>query len=726
MIKRSKLKSLLALLLAASLCGCGKEAQQTDAGSTIALIEPVVEGVIGEKAEYRNIYNFKTYSASVYPVITEYSYAKAMQVEGYDVFFGESVKKNDTLIHASTESLDEQIENLEERIASMDESIAEQQKNLEEKLAPDKEQLGTYKWAYEAYLNGQAPAETIPSADGSEMVTNPEYTAWQKELTRWEGQYRILNHSIYMQEEAFRQSKELYELERAYLCEQLAALKASRKDNLVSAKQEGVVVGLDINKSSDRWDATLTQYGYADAEQSLIAVADLNSKILKTDYISKSDLAKVKEYYALINGKKYEVRYIPMSNEEYTKITASGEKPYTTFEFVGDASDVEIGGFAVITMFSDKKENVLSVPKSAIRKDETGHYVYVMQGSDSVYTPVKIGVSDGAYTEIVSGLSQGDMVMTEAALAYSNETVTVGYGSYNTSFKETGRMVYSQSESVVNPVQYGTTYFGEYKVENYQYVEKGDLIATIRVSPDDITIQRNKTKLQRAQERLAELIAEDNENNAKTIEAKREEIAEIEELIAEMERDGRTTEIRATRSGIITRLVEYDNEEILYHESLFVKISDSTTCYLEVVNSNQLLNYGNEVTVSYRDLDETTKTCTGTVVNVSNMAVSSDLQGDNAYIMLSQEDISNMALTNSSRENYWNQYRYQITATMREMNNILVVPRNAVVEIEGRTYVYVKDEQGNVKAVGFVAAGYNSSEYWVIEGLTEGMVLCLK
>ena len=66
-----------------------------------------------------------------------------------------------------------------------------------------------------------------------------------------------------------------------------------------------------------------------------------------------------------------------MSNEEYTKITASGEKPYTTFEFVGDASDVEIGGFAVITMFSDKKENVLSVPKSAIRKDETGHYVYI-------------------------------------------------------------------------------------------------------------------------------------------------------------------------------------------------------------------------------------------------------------------------------------------------------------------------------------------------------------
>lgn len=726
MIKRSKIKSLLALVIAVSLCGCGTEAQQTGAGSEIALVEPVVEGVSGEKAEYRNLYNFKTYSASIYPMIKEYSYAKAMQVEGYDVFFGEEVQKNDTLVHGSTESLDDQIENMEERIATMDESIAEAQKELEEKLASDKEQLGTYKWAYEAYLNGQAPAEMIPSADGSEMVANPEYAAWQKELTRWEGQYRILNHSIYMQEEAFRQRKELHDLERAYLCEQLVALKASRKDSLLSAKEEGMIVGLAIRKSNDRWDATLTQYGYMDAEQSVVAVGDVNTKILKTDYISKSDLAKVKEYYALINGKRYEVRYIPMSNEEYTKITASGEKPYTTFEFVDDASDVEVGGFAVITMFSDKKENVLSVPKSAIRKDETGNYVYVMQGSESVYTPVKIGVSDGAYTEIVSGLSQGDVVLTESALTYSNETVTIGYGSYNTAFKESGRMVYSQWDNVVNPVEYGTTYFGEYLVENYEYVEKGDVIATIRVKKDDITIQRNKTKLQRAQERLAELEAENNENNAKTIEAKKEEIAEIAELIAEMEGDGRTTEICAPRSGIVTYLEPYDNETILYHESLIAQIADSSTCYLEVVNTNQLLNYGNEVSISYRGLDETTKTCSGTVVNVSNMAVSSDLQGDNAYIMLSQEDISEMALTNTKRENYWNQYRYQVTATVREMNDILVVPRKAVVEIEGRTYVYVKDEQGNVKAVGFVAAGYNSSEYWVIEGLTEGMVLCLK
>ena len=45
---------------------------------------------------------------------------------------------------------------------------------------------------------------------------------------------------------------------------------------------------------------------------------------------------------------------------------------------------------------------------------------------------------------------------------------------------------------------------------------------------------------------------------------------------------------------------------------------------------------------------------------------------------------------------------------------------------QGTIRITLKYEQGKVKAVGFVAAGYNSSEYWVIEGLTEGMELCLK
>ncbi len=714
MIKKRVMSSLLAAVLVFSFAGCGQEAQNTSGEAGAALVEPVIEAVSGEKAAYRNLYNYKVYSASVYPTVKEYSFAKTTEIENYGAFWGGSVEDKSVLAYGSTETIDEQIENMEERIADMDENIVKTQEKLDEGLAPDLEEekrliqvLGEF--------DQRKPPETVQAADGSGTVTNPEYSKWESERRVFEGKYRILSHDIDMRQESFRQQKELYELERAYLVEQLNDMKTSRKENVVYAKESGEVVALKLKDSAQM-----------NAEEAVVAVGNTTEKILRTDYISKSDMAKAQEVYALINGVRYEVEYVPMSNDEYTEITAEGGKAYTTFKFAGDASAVEIGGYGVVTLFTDKKENVLSVPKSALRKDENGYFVYVMKNGDSVYTSVKIGMTDGAYTEILSGLAEGDVVMVDTVMEYSGETVQVAYGSYSTTFKNNGHMVYSESEVVNNPVEYGTTYFGEYLVVPYQHVEKGDVIATIRVKKDEITIQRNKVKLQRAQERLNELIAENNENNAETIEARQEEIAELEELIREMEADAATTEIKAPRSGMITNLGRYETETILYYESFIVEIADETSCYLELENTNQLLNYGNNVEITYNGQDGSSMFSTGVVASISAAGVSSELQSENAYILLPEESIPDMAVSNLNRENYWNRNRYQVTATVRKMDNILVVPRNAVRDIDGCAYVYVKDEQGNVKAISFVAAGYNASEYWVIEGLTEGMKLCLK
>ena len=67
-----------------------------------------------------------------------------------------------------------------------------------------------------------------------------------------------------------------------------------------------------------------------------------------------------------------------------------------------------------------------------------------------------------------------------------------------------------------------------------------------------------------------------------------------------------------------------------------------------------------------------------------------------------------------------------MTATIREMDNVLLVPKKAVTEKNGCTYVNVMDEQGNVTPRSFVAGGYDASNYWVIEGLSEGMIICLE
>ena len=60
------------------------------------------------------------------------------------------------------------------------------------------------------------------------------------------------------------------------------------------------------------------------------------------------------------------------------------------------------------------------------------------------------------------------------------------------------------------------------------------------------------------------------------------------------------------------------------------------------------------------------------------------------------------------------------------MKNVLVGPKREVKESNGCTYVNVIGEQGEVIPTSFIAGGYDNANYWVIEGLTEGMKVCLE
>jgi RND family efflux transporter MFP subunit len=64
----------------------------------------------------------------------------------------------------------------------------------------------------------------------------------------------------------------------------------------------------------------------------------------------------------------------------------------------------------------EKRDQVLSLPSSALRFDGGSPFVYVVAAGDSVRrTSVEIGVDDAGWTEIVGGLSGSERVVTGAA-----------------------------------------------------------------------------------------------------------------------------------------------------------------------------------------------------------------------------------------------------------------------------------------------------------------------
>lgn len=723
---------ILTACMTFSLAGCGETARNPEETESIELLNPVGVAFHYEKAAKRTIYKTTTYSALICPYAEEYEFSSSQVFEDYTAYPGQSVKKGQTLLKSNTESVDKQIEDLTESMKQaaeeMEEYLKEANEALEE-IAKKRDMLGDMMHKAQNNVPPQTITVTDPATGAVTEVSNPDYEVWNSQYTKLDTTYRVYYIDAEKRQQAISQKTELYNLDTEYRKKLLARLKQDRGNSTVDSKMDGVVAAIRY-LDNNQW---------VSGETPLVAVADLDRKEMKCDYINKSTVAKAKDLYAIIHGKRYEIEYQAMDTDEYKRIQEENGKVYSTF-YLKDDAEVEIGTYAVIVIVEEKNENVVAVPKDAVKRDSTSQYVYVVNGTELVYTPVKTGISDGVYTEIVSGLEEGANVLTEQASKITgNRTAKLEKGSINYNFSSTGYLTYPSYVLEKNPVEYGTVYFVENYVSMYQQVKKGDVLAKVRVVPDTVQLEKNEQKLVREKERLAELIAEQEKDEyQKQIEAKQENIADLEELIADMKADFQVKEIKASINGIVTGINSYEAESLVRSGDAMYQISDETKSFLFVVDDRSQLTYGNEVTVTYKGSNGMDTQVTGEVVSLNQMVASRMLTTDNkvttgwnnenagAIIQLSPEIIGQMAGSTADDSGWWSRSAYTVTAEIRNMENVLLVPKGAVKEKDGATYVNVKLEDGSIESRSFIAGGSNNSYYWCVEGLTEGMEICLE
>ena len=735
-----KLRRLFPVLLctAVLLGGCGQETPEP-AMAQIELLEPVGVGMSYVEAERRNLYEAEVYSGIVCPFVEEYEMEKSFSFGGFDAWPGEAVRKGSALLHADTEQIDDKIREMEKSIAAMEEEYLEYAadtreamiepmgerdrcKSILDNLERDKPEqylpAGEPGAGQEDGTPGEGQEDGAPGdGESSEPRENPAYTAWAQDYKRFDGQYRNLALSVDILEEKLKQRTELYELDHAWMLTQLEQLEKERSRSVLTAGMNGYVASLGENV-----------YGQANGKKPLVAVADTDRLELRCDYINKAAVSKAEEVYAVVNGKRYEVEYHALESDEYNRLKEQNDKVYSTFTFLGDTESVSMGSYAAIIVVKQSARDVVAVPRDAVRKDDSGSYVYVVKDGESVYTPVRTGMRDGLYTEILSGVEAGDKMLSEQSLTAGESRVKLETGKTGSQFNGEGLCVYPDREAVVNPVKYGTCYYVERQVSLYQQVKKGDVLATIRVVADQTELERNERKLTREQERLADLKKLGEEENKKAIAAKEEVIRELEELIAEMKADFATSQIRSPMDGVITYVNEFEKEQLLPGESVLFYVANDELNYIVVEDKNGQLTYGNRVSVFYTGANNEKQEAFGTVVTLNHMALSKALLTDpqEALILVDPEYVGDIAGTTVDEDGWWHNYWYKVSVPIRTMENVLLVPRKAVTEVSGSTYVKVWTQDGGVDYVSFIAGGSDGANYWVAEGLTEGMEICLE
>ena len=701
-IKRLLCLTIASVLIMGSFAACGSS---DDSDTEVELVEPV--GVTADYAVVtrRDLATSKVLSGKVVPKTVETHFPTNQQFKSFAKLPGAEVKAGDAIMYASTEAIDKQIEDMEKHISEALEDYSEVIADYNKTLAEAKFDVDYY---------GQI-------VQNFEKMTDAEKASYggmgyDAEYAKYKGKYQNAVARKERCEQDIKEKTELYELDADFDKKTLKRLRAKRNDVIASAPISGRVVAINY------FDET----SYINKEVSVAAVGDFNNLEVKTEMIYQSEVKKAVDVYAIVNGVRYDTMYKELTVEE-KEAAAEQSESFSTFLISDPEKTVKAGDYAAIVLVTDKRDDVLTVPKDAVNTDADGAFVYVFDGEKTNYTPVKTGLISGLYTEIVSGLNEGDKVVSEFKVDRSSKTSTLSRGRITANYKGNGYLYYSKVEWIKNPVEYGTTYIDELKVHRYERVEKGQEIAVIRVKANDVDIRRNERTLQRAKEDLAELEKNnENDRNKRQIKNQNEYIKELEEKLSDMKKDKVRTTVVAPYSGIITDIINFEEGDILQKDGRVAQISSETDCFVVVEDTSGQLSCGNKADIAYTNAENQKVQVVGDVVTVAPCALSKYLTTNYVLIQVSPEDMAAMAETNRGADGWWSRTQFGVSADIRSMDNVILVPRSAVKFEGGVTYVKVLDENGNPDYLSFIAGGSDNNNYWVAEGLTEGMTICLE
>lgn len=696
MMKKKVICAALSMTMILSMfSACGKNVASSE---DITLVEPV--GVTENYAtvEYRDLVNYEVFSGKVVPKTYEFNFASGQNFQKYGSLPGTAVKVGDPIAIASTENIDEQIKLKKEQIKDTEISYEETMEDLNDGLAKEKGDIDNLQ-------------QIVSNFENMTEEEKKNYKNYDSEYRKYLGYFQSTVAGIEKYEHQIKSQTDMFNLDIDFYKKELNRLNIKRNDVLATAPVDGTVVAVRYFENGE----------YVNKDTVVGAVGDFNNLRVKTEFIYKNDIKRAVEYYAFANGKRYEATFL----EDETEVGASPTESFSAFKISDPNNEIKVGDFVVIVLVKAEKKNVLCVPTEAINTDADGSYVYLYSEDGTARMTVSTGLRSGFYTEITAGLSEGDKIVSEFKVDQRTKTEKVTKGSISSDYSETGYMFYSQAEIIKNKVQYGTTYIKELKVKRNERVTKGQELASIYVIPDDISIRRKERTLLRATEDLNEMLKDDN-SNKRTIKHQREYIDDLNKEISEMKADSTSTSIVSPVDGIVTWIGQFEEGDILLPDTYVCAVSDEANCFITVDDASGLLTYGNITTIEYDDGDGKKATSEGMVVNVAPCALSSKLKPGFSLIRVSSDDLAKMASANRGYDGYWARSSFKVTAKLRTVDNVVLIPKRAVKVDNGVTYAVVLDENNKPAYKSFIAGGSDVTYYWVVDGLDEGTTICLE
>lgn len=204
-----------------------------------------------------------------------------------------------------------------------------------------------------------------------------------------------------------------------YLSAQAAFLTAQTEYEPLKELNEDGSVTISSPAAGYLAQVSVAAGDYVEMGQPLATVARSGRMQLKAHVSQKyfDRLGDVRDANFSFAGKTYTVSAMNGSLYSAGRIVSQGSSLIpVVFEFDGGNS-VPDGAYVDVSLVGRRREDVMTLPLSAITEQQGLHYVYV-QLDPECYSrrEVRLGADDGSRVEILSGIRPGDRVVTKGAI----------------------------------------------------------------------------------------------------------------------------------------------------------------------------------------------------------------------------------------------------------------------------------------------------------------------
>lgn len=279
----------------------------------------------------------------------------------------------------------------------------------------------------------------IDSSNQSNSLSTAE-----AQLSAYHAQLKSAQVALEVEQSNFNRLNKLYKASSASLSELEAAKNtlASTKANVDNIKAQ--IKSAEISVNNAKTNLTYTQIispmdgvivsvpvsegqtvNSNQTSPTIVQVADLSKMLIKLE-ISEGDIAQVKVgqkvafstlaepervYTASIDS--VDPALTTLTDNSYTEKSGNTEAVYyyANVSINNTDNSLRIGMTTQAQITIDKREDVLVVPTTVIKKRGKNSYVLVLENGKSIEKPIQLGLSDTINTEVLSGLSEGDKVI---------------------------------------------------------------------------------------------------------------------------------------------------------------------------------------------------------------------------------------------------------------------------------------------------------------------------